>query len=71
MHGTQYYLDIMKLYFYTTQETKISKSYINRKVKSSEVFTKFFLLGVSFNWKFALNMRYPSIMRFFNLNTII
>ena len=46
MHGTQYYRDIMNLYFYTTQETKISKSYINHKVKYPEAFTKIFLLGV-------------------------
>lgn len=46
MQGTQYYCDIIKLYFYTTQETKILKSYINHKVKSPEVFTKIFLLGV-------------------------
>jgi hypothetical protein len=46
MHGTRYYIDIIKLYFYTTQETKTSKSYINHQVKSLEVFTKIFLLGV-------------------------
>jgi hypothetical protein len=49
MHGTQYYHDIIKLFFYTTQETKISKSYLNNKVKSLEVFTKIFLLGVMSN----------------------
>ncbi len=46
MHRTQYHTDIMKLFFYTTQETKISKSFINHKVKNPEPFTKNFLLGV-------------------------
>jgi hypothetical protein len=46
MHETQYYFDIIELYFYTTQETKISKSYLNHKVKTLEVFTKIFLLRV-------------------------
>jgi hypothetical protein len=29
MHGTQYHTDNMRLYFYITQETKISNSHIN------------------------------------------
>lgn len=49
MHRTQYHTDITRLLLYTTQEIKISNSFINNKVKCLEAATKIFLLRVNIN----------------------
>jgi hypothetical protein len=46
MHGTQYHIDNTRLQFITkTQDTMILNSFINRKVKNTELSTIIFLLG--------------------------